>query len=173
MAVDAEGNYVDFRIYDPNNSVYSGYKYADGWSNWMLDTYEVNEDNEATDAEVKEVTTDDILTPETVGAVLTDADAVKDETVKAVVDAVKDDVKDGEEVSLDDVVDATVDAELPKEEAVAVIDAVADAVVDQKAEDTAVNESKQRSLKKAVKESLHKRFRRGVFESKVLKKNKK
>ena len=173
VAVDAEGNYVDFRIYDPNNSVSSGYKYADGWSNWMLDTYEVNEDNEATDAEVKEVTTDDILTPETVEAVLVDADAVKDETVKAVVDAVKDDIKDGEEVSLDDVVDATVDAELPKEEAVAVIDAVADAVVDQKAEDTAVNESKQRSLKKAVKENLHKRFRRGVFEAKVLKKNKK
>ena len=164
VAVDAEGNFVDFRIYDPNSSVSSGYKYADGWTNWMLDTYEdVNE------SEVKDVVDDDILTPETVEAVLTADDNVKDKTVTAVVDAVKDDAKEGEEISLDNVVDATVDAELSKEEATTVINAVVDAVVDQKAEEKTVNESKKRSLKKAVKESLHKKFRKGVFEARVMK----
>ena len=168
VAVDAEGNYVDFRVYDPNSSVSTGYKNADGWSNWMLDTYEVNESEEATETEVEDVVNDDILTPETVEAVLT-ADDVKDETVAAVVDAVKDDAKEGEEISLDDVVDATVDAELSKEDATAVIDAVVDAVVDQKVEEETVNESKKRSLKKSVKESLHKKFRKGVFEARVMK----
>lgn len=125
------------------------------------------ESEEATETEVKDVVDDDILTPETVEAVLTADDDVEDETVTAVVDAVKDDTKEGEEISLDDVVDATVDAELSKEEATAVIDAVIDAVVDQKVEDETVNESKKYSLKKAVKESLHKKFRKGVFEARV------
>lgn len=125
------------------------------------------ESEEATETEVKDVIDDDILTPETVEAVLTADDDVEDETVTAVVDAVKDDAKEGEEISLDDVVDATVDAELSKEEATAVIDAVVDAVVDQKVEDETVNESKKYSLKKAVKESLHKKFRKGVFEARV------
>ena len=125
------------------------------------------ESEEATETEVKDVVDDDILTPETVEAVLTADDDVEDETVTAVVDAVKDDAKEGEEISLDDVVDATVDAELSKEEATAVIDAVVDAVVDQKVEEETVNESKKYSLKKAVKESLHKKFRKGVFEARV------
>ena len=125
------------------------------------------ESEEATETEVKDVVDDDILTPETVEAVLTADDDVEDETVVAVVDAVKDDAKEGEEISLDDVVDATVDAELSKEEATAVIDAVVDAVVDQKVEEETVNESKKYSLKKAVKESLHKKFRKGVFEARV------
>lgn len=125
------------------------------------------ESEEATETEVKDVVDDDILTPETVEAVLIADDDVEDETVTAVVDAVKDDAKDGEEISLDDVVDATVDAELSKEEATAVIDAVVDAVVDQKVEEETVNESKKYSLKKAVKESLHKKFRKGVFEARV------
>lgn len=125
------------------------------------------ESEEATETEVKDVVDDDILTPETVEAVLTADDDVEDETVTAVVDAVKDDAKEGEEISLDDVVDATVDAELSKEEATAVIDAVVDAVVDQKVEDETVNESKKYSLKKAVKESLRKKFRKGVFEARV------
>ena len=169
VAVDAEGDFVDFRVYDPNSSVSAGYKNADGWSNWMLDTYEVNESEEATETEVEDVVNDDILTPETVEAVLTADDDVKDETVTAVVDAVKDDAKEGEEISLDEVVDATVDAELSKEDATTVIDAVVDAVVDQKVEEETVNESKKRSLKKAVKESLHKKFRKGVFEARVMK----
>lgn len=125
------------------------------------------ESEEATETEVKDVIDDDILTPETVEAVLTADDDVEDETVTAIVDAVKDDAKEGEEISLDDVVDATVDAELSKEETTAVIDAVVDAVVDQKVEDETVNESKKYSLKKAVKESLHKKFRKGVFEARV------
>lgn len=125
------------------------------------------ESEEATETEVKDVVNDDILTPETIEAVLTADDDVEDETVAAVVDAVKDDAKEGEEISLDDVVDATVDAELSKEEATAVIDAVVDAVVDQKVEDETVNESKKYSLKKAVKESLRKKFRKGVFEARV------
>ena len=125
------------------------------------------ESEEATETEVKDVVDDDVLTPETIEAVLTADDDVEDETVAAVVDAVKDDAKEGEEISLDDVVDATVDAELSKEEATAVIDAVVDAVVDQKVEEETVNESKKYSLKKAVKESLHKKFRKGVFEARV------
>ena len=174
VAVDPEGSYVDFRVYDPNSSVSSGYKNADGWTNWMLDNYQpVNEEDkdsqQATETEVEEIVNDDILTPETVEAVLTADDDVKDETVEVVVDAVKDDAKEGEEISLDDVVDATVDAELSKEDATTVIDAVVDAVVDQKVEEETVNESKKRSLKKAVKESLHKKFRKGVFEARVMK----
>lgn len=134
----------------------------------------VNEDSEeATETEVKDVIDDDILTPETVEAVLTADDDVKDETVTAVVDAVKDDAKEGEEISLDDVVDdvvdATVDAKLSKEDANAVIDAVVDTVINQKVEEETVNESKKRSLKKAVKESLRKKFRKGVFEARVRK----
>lgn len=130
----------------------------------------VNEDSEeATETEVEDVANDDILTPETVEAVLTADDDVKDETVAAVVDAVKDDAKDGEEISLDDVVDATVDAKLSKEDANAVIDAVVDAVIDQKVENETVNESKKHSLRKAVKESLRKKFRKGVFEARVRK----
>lgn len=125
------------------------------------------ESEEATETEVKDVVDDDILTPETVEAVLTADDDVEDETVTAVVDAVKDDAKEGEEISLDDVVDATVDAELSKEEATAVIDAVVDAVVDQKVEEETINESKKYSLKKAVKESLQKKFRKGIFEARV------
>lgn len=125
------------------------------------------ESEEATETEVKDVVDDDILTPETIEAVLTADNDVEDETVAAVVDAVKDDAKEGEEISLDDVVDATVDAELSKEEATAVIDAVVDAVVDQKVEEETVNESKKYSLKKAVKESLRKKFRKGVFEARV------
>ena len=125
------------------------------------------ESEETTETEVKDVVDDDILTPETIEAVLTADNDVEDETVAAVVDAVKDDAKEGEEISLDDVVDATVDAELSKEEATAVIDAVVDAVVDQKVEEETVNESKKYSLKKAVKESLRKKFRKGVFEARV------
>ena len=171
VAVDPEGGYVDFRVYDPNSSVSSSYKNADGWTNWMLDNYQsVNEDSQqATETEVEEVVNDDIVTPEAVETVLTADDDVKDETVEVVVDAVKDDAKEGEEISLDDVVDATVDAELSKEDATAVIDAVVDAVVDQKVEEETVNESKKRSLKKAVKESLHKKFRKRVFEARVRK----
>ena len=177
VATDADGNFVDFRICDPKCSVSTGIKDADGWGNWMLDVYtKVNESDdepenseETTETEVKDVVDDDVLTPETVEAVLTTTDDVKDETVAAVVAAVKDDVKDGEEVSLEDVVDATVDAELSKEDATTVIDAVVDAVVDQKVEDKTVNESKQGSLKKAVKESLYKKFRKGVFEARIRK----
>ena len=40
VVMDAEGNYIDFRIYDPNDSVFRGYKYTDGWSKWMLGNYE-------------------------------------------------------------------------------------------------------------------------------------
>ena len=40
IVMDAEGNYIDFRIYDPNDSVFRGYKYTDGWSKWMLGNYE-------------------------------------------------------------------------------------------------------------------------------------
>ena len=265
FARNEAGNYVDFRICDPQSDVIACYKNAEGWSDWLLDKHQpVNEDSnwqsyingdsqrvnkfdeqfapyrqtldnfyekykgtktcdaviakineyindpaaddiivlvaelremimsaedlkgleadcifeseEATETEVKDVVDDDILTPETVEAVLTADDDVEDETVTAVVDAVKDDAKEGEEISLDDVVDATVDAELSKEEATAVIDAVVDAVVDQKVEDETVNESKKYSLKKAVKESLHKKFCKGVFEARVRKirnKNKK
>lgn len=39
VAVDDNGNYVDFRIFDPFQKVYNGYVYADGWSNWLLENY--------------------------------------------------------------------------------------------------------------------------------------
>ena len=124
------------------------------------------ESNDDTSLE-KEVTTDDVMTVEDVRDTLSDAEEVSDKTVEQVVKGLES--KDEEKVSLDDVVDATVDAELPKEEAIAVIDTVADAVIDQKAEEETVNESKKNSLKKAIKESLHKKFRRGVFEARVRK----
>lgn len=162
---------MDFRVYDKQNLIPSLNKFSNNWSKWMKfddDPARMFEE-EATETEVENTVNDDVLTPETVEAVLTTSDDVKEETVEAVVDAVKDDAKEGEEISLEDVVDATVDAELSKEEAIAVIDAVVDAVVDQKVEEKTVNESKKRSLKKAVKESLCKKFRKGIFEARVMK----
>ena len=43
VAVDDNGNYVDFRIFDPFQKVYNGYVYADGWSNWLLENYTEDE----------------------------------------------------------------------------------------------------------------------------------
>lgn len=173
LIVDSDKNdkLVDFRVYDKQNLIPSLSKFSNNWSKWMKfddDPARMFEE-EATETEVEDTVSDDVLTPETVETVLDASDDVKEETVEAVVDAVKDDVKEGEEISLEDVVDATVDAELSKEEAIAVIDAVVDAVVDQKVEEKTVNESKKRSLKKAVKESLCKKFRKGIFEARVMK----
>lgn len=173
VIIDSDKNdkLVDFRVYDKQNLIPSLNKFSNNWSKWMKfddDPARMFEE-EATETEVENTVNDDVLTPETVEAVLTTSDDVKEETVEAVVDAVKDDAKEGEEISLEDVVDATVDAELSKEEAIAVIDAVVDAVVDQKVEEKTVNESKKRSLKKAVKESLCKKFRKGIFEARVMK----
>lgn len=168
---DKNDKLVDFRIYDRQNIIPSLNKFSNNWSKWMKfddDPARMFEE-EATETEVEATVNDDVLTPETVETVLTSSDDVKEETVEAVIDAVKDDAKEGEEISLEDVVDATVNAELSKEEATAVIDAVVDAVVDQKAEEKTVNESKKRSLKKAVKESLCKKFRKGIFEARVMK----
>ena len=39
VAIDENGNYVDFRVFDPYQKVFDGYVYADGWSNWMLENY--------------------------------------------------------------------------------------------------------------------------------------
>lgn len=173
VIIDSDKNdkLVDFRVYDKQNLIPSLSKFSNNWSKWMKfddDPARMFEE-EATETEVENTVNDDVLTPETVETVLDASDDVKEETVEAVVDAVKDDVKEGEEISLEDVVDATVDAELSKEEAIAVIDAVVDAVVDQKVEEKTVNESKKRSLKKAVKESLCKKFRKGIFEARVMK----
>ena len=168
---DERDELVDFRVYDPENRIPSLEKYSNNWSEWQKydPANAIYETEEATETEIEDTVTDDVLTPETVETVLTTSDDVKEETVEAVIDAVKDDAKEGEEISLEDVVDATVDAELSKEEATAVIDAVVDAVVDQKVEEKTVNESKERSLKKAVKESLCKKFRKGIFEARVMK----
>ena len=38
------GNYVDFRIFDPYQKVFDGYVYHGGWSNWILNY--VDEDEE-------------------------------------------------------------------------------------------------------------------------------
>ena len=173
VIIDSDKNdkLVDFRVYDKQNLIPSLNKFSNNWSKWMKfddDPARMFEE-EATETEVENTVSDDVLTPETVETVLDASDDVKEETVEAVVDAVKDDAKEGEEISLEDVVDATVDAELSKEEAIAVIDAVVDAVVDQKVEEKTVNESKKRSLKKAVKESLCKKFRKGIFEARVMK----
>lgn len=43
VAIDDNGNYVDFRIFDPFQKVYNGYVYADGWSNWLLENYTEDE----------------------------------------------------------------------------------------------------------------------------------
>lgn len=32
-----DGNFVDFRVFDPYQKVFDGYVYLDGWSNWLLD----------------------------------------------------------------------------------------------------------------------------------------
>ena len=39
-----DGNFVDFRVFDPYQKIFDGYVYPDGWSNWLLDY--VNEDEE-------------------------------------------------------------------------------------------------------------------------------
>jgi hypothetical protein len=31
------GNFVDFRVFDPFQKIFDGYVYPDGWSNWLLD----------------------------------------------------------------------------------------------------------------------------------------
>ena len=38
------GNFVDFRVFDPFQKIFDGYVYHDGWSNWFLDY--VSEDDE-------------------------------------------------------------------------------------------------------------------------------
>lgn len=38
------GNFVDFRVFDPFQKIFDGYVYPDGWSNWFLDY--VSEDDE-------------------------------------------------------------------------------------------------------------------------------
>ena len=38
------GNFVDFRVFDPFRKIFDGYVYPDGWSNWLLDY--VSEDEE-------------------------------------------------------------------------------------------------------------------------------
>ena len=38
------GNFVDFRVFDPFQKIFDGYVYPDGWSNWLLDY--VSEDEE-------------------------------------------------------------------------------------------------------------------------------
>ena len=32
-----DGNFVDFRVFDPFQKIFDGYVYPDGWSNWLLD----------------------------------------------------------------------------------------------------------------------------------------
>lgn len=32
-----DGNFVDFRVFDPYQKIFEGYVYPDGWSNWLLD----------------------------------------------------------------------------------------------------------------------------------------
>lgn len=39
-----DGNFVDFRVFDPYQKIFDGYVYPDGWSNWFLDY--VSEDDE-------------------------------------------------------------------------------------------------------------------------------
>ena len=39
-----DGNFVDFRVFDPFQKIFDGYVYPDGWSNWLLDY--VSEDEE-------------------------------------------------------------------------------------------------------------------------------
>ena len=39
-----DGNFVDFRVFDPYQKIFDGYVYPDGWSNWFLDY--VSEDEE-------------------------------------------------------------------------------------------------------------------------------
>ena len=39
-----DGNFVDFRVFDPYQKIFDGYVYPDGWSNWFLD--HVSEDEE-------------------------------------------------------------------------------------------------------------------------------
>lgn len=38
------GNFVDFRVFDPFQKIFDVYVYPDGWSNWLLDY--VSEDEE-------------------------------------------------------------------------------------------------------------------------------
>ena len=38
------GNFVDFRVFDPFQKIFDGYVYSDGWSNWLLGY--VSEDEE-------------------------------------------------------------------------------------------------------------------------------
>ena len=38
------GNFVDFRVFDPFQKIFDGYVYPDGLSNWLLDY--VSEDEE-------------------------------------------------------------------------------------------------------------------------------
>ena len=38
------GNFVDFRVFDPFQKIFDGYVYPDGWSIWLLDY--VSEDEE-------------------------------------------------------------------------------------------------------------------------------
>lgn len=38
------GNFVDFRVFDPFQKIFDGHVYPDGWSNWLLDY--VSEDEE-------------------------------------------------------------------------------------------------------------------------------
>ena len=32
-----DGNFVDFRVFDPYQKIFDGYVYPHGWSNWLLD----------------------------------------------------------------------------------------------------------------------------------------
>ena len=38
------GNFLDFRVFDPFQKIFDGYVYSNGWSNWLLDY--VDEDEE-------------------------------------------------------------------------------------------------------------------------------
>ena len=38
------GNFVDFRVFDPFQKIFDGYVYPDGWSNWLLDYVSENEE---------------------------------------------------------------------------------------------------------------------------------
>ena len=41
-----DGNFVDFRVFDPFQKIFDGYVYPDGWSNWLLDYVSEDEEDE-------------------------------------------------------------------------------------------------------------------------------
>ena len=40
------GNFVDFRVFDPFQKIFDGYVYPDGWSNWLLNYVSDEEEDE-------------------------------------------------------------------------------------------------------------------------------